>query len=231
LLFYIVVSDNHREKDNISLCPGPAGLLGNHQVLTDNTPLNRVLGLFRHPEERLVSAYHCIQRSPFECGTWDWGWPSHTWVPVHRHIHFWEMPPNVTVGHFQHCQANMVLGHGCMSNFEYALPADRCCTFGHFAHFTVLDGRFNIRMETVYLSIQFSDHEVSFHTSKTAGAFVYAIFSPRQAFSLPGHGPIHAARRNRSYCVRLCPGAFPSARAPAQYIVAYMYDVACLVER
>ena len=91
-----------------------------HQTLP-SPPETGTVGLFREPRERLLSSYDYILGSGWDeahrqarCCWDDWGWPVSVFADVHRRILAGE-PPNTTVAPFIGCQANMLIGHGCMS--------------------------------------------------------------------------------------------------------------------
>ena len=81
------------------------------------------VGFFREPQERLLSAYDYIVGAGWDethrasrCCWTEWGWPESVFVDVHRRILTGE-PPNATVAPFIGCQANMLVGQGCMSRY------------------------------------------------------------------------------------------------------------------
>ena len=86
----------------------------NHQPVGSHTRLDEVVALFREPRSRMLSAYAWIHQVRGKCCE-DWGWDaSATHADVSQRIVLGE-PPSETIARFTGCQANMLLGHGCMS--------------------------------------------------------------------------------------------------------------------
>lgn len=79
--------------------------------------LKTMVGMFRDPEERLLSAYHWIHRVP-SCCIEDWGWQSVVFTKT-KHEITQGVPAPKALGRFQGCYTNMIAGGaGCMSEHK-----------------------------------------------------------------------------------------------------------------
>jgi len=86
-----------------------------HQALSvvqDESQLRAVVGLFRNPDQRLLSSFYWIKKEK-TCCTRDWGWLPNVYVPVRNQIR--EGAPEALISKFKGCQTNMILGEGCMA--------------------------------------------------------------------------------------------------------------------
>lgn len=100
-------------------CPQHSGRSNaQHQNLPKNATqelLSSVASMFRHPQERLLSAYYYIQKVFPHCCVEDWGWQSDVFIPVKEQIAQGRAPAEI-LHNFVGCQTNMITGSaGCMS--------------------------------------------------------------------------------------------------------------------
>ena len=84
-----------------------------------------VVAMFRQPEHRVLSSYFHMRelartsktqlgKPLVSCCMEDWGWSPFVYLPVHRAVVQGSSVAS-TLGAFEGCQVNMVLGSGCMS--------------------------------------------------------------------------------------------------------------------
>lgn len=88
-------------------------------VVRDESQLRAAVGLFRSPDQRLLSAFYWIKKDK-TCCTIDWGWSPAVYGPVRGQIR--QGAPEATIAPFKGCQTNMVLGKGCMARGPGAPP-------------------------------------------------------------------------------------------------------------
>jgi len=81
-------------------------------VIQDESQLRAVVGLFRNPDQRLLSSFYWIKKEK-TCCTKDWGWLPNVYVPVRSQIR--DGAPEALIAKFKGCQTNMILGEGCMA--------------------------------------------------------------------------------------------------------------------
>jgi len=92
-------------------------LYQNLPVEASDEILKTMVGMFRDPEERLLSAYHWIHRVP-SCCIEDWGWQSVVFTKT-KHEITQGVPAPKALGRFQGCYTNMIAGGaGCMSEHK-----------------------------------------------------------------------------------------------------------------
>ena len=80
--------------------------------------LSHVVAMFREPKQRAASAYYYMKKksSPDgvnRCCERDWGWLKTVYRPIRAQIRDGAAFGD-TLANFKGCQANMVMGHGCM---------------------------------------------------------------------------------------------------------------------
>ena len=80
--------------------------------------LSHVVAMFRDPKQRAASAYYYMKKKSApdginRCCERDWGWQKTVYRPIRARIRD-DASFSATLADFKGCQANMVLGHGCM---------------------------------------------------------------------------------------------------------------------
>lgn len=80
--------------------------------------LSHVVAMFREPKQRAASAYYYMKKKSApdgvnRCCERDWGWLKTVYRPIREKIRDGATFGD-TLAHFKGCQANMVMGHGCM---------------------------------------------------------------------------------------------------------------------